>query len=164
MNIREFLLWLSGLRTQPVSRKMWVWSLASLSGLRIWRCHKLWCRLQMWLRSHITVALVRLAAAAPIWPLVWDLPYAMSVTLKHKIVTCLALRLCHLSFMDYIFPLSYLRYLKINNVKILECKMKSPNLTVKPLQNDSRINETCLWMSEKIKLFCFPFIIKLCVF
>ena len=35
---------------------MRVWSLASLSGLRIWRCHELWCRLQTWLRSCMAVA------------------------------------------------------------------------------------------------------------
>ena len=29
------------------------WSLASLSGLRIWRCHELWCRSQMRLRSGV---------------------------------------------------------------------------------------------------------------
>ena len=26
-----------------ISVRMWVWSLASLSGLRIWHCHELWC-------------------------------------------------------------------------------------------------------------------------
>ena len=31
-------------------------SLATLSRLRIWRCHELWYRSQMWLRSHIAVA------------------------------------------------------------------------------------------------------------
>ena len=30
---------------------------ASLSGLRILRCHELWCRLQMWLGSQAAVAL-----------------------------------------------------------------------------------------------------------
>ena len=35
---------------------LWVWSLTSLSGLRIWRCCELWCRLQMQLRSGIAVA------------------------------------------------------------------------------------------------------------
>ena len=30
--------------------------LASLSGLRIQRCRELWCRRQMWLRSHIAVS------------------------------------------------------------------------------------------------------------
>ena len=32
---------------------MWVLSLASLSGLRIWCCHKLWHRSQMLLRSSV---------------------------------------------------------------------------------------------------------------
>ena len=34
-----------------------VWFLASLSGLRIWHCHDLWCRSQMWLGSGDAVAL-----------------------------------------------------------------------------------------------------------
>ena len=38
---------------------MWVWFLASLSGLRIQRCPELWCRLQTWLGSGIAVALVQ---------------------------------------------------------------------------------------------------------
>jgi len=33
-------------------------SIPSLSGLRIWRCHELWCRLQMQLGSRIAVAVV----------------------------------------------------------------------------------------------------------
>ena len=33
--------------------------LASLSGLRIRRCHELWCRSQTWLRSSIAVAVVQ---------------------------------------------------------------------------------------------------------
>ena len=37
---------------------MWVWSLASLSGLRIWCCLKLRHRLQIHLRSGVAVALV----------------------------------------------------------------------------------------------------------
>ena len=47
--------------------RMKVQSLAFLSGLRIQRCHELW-----W----------RLAAAAPMHPLAWELPYAMDVALK----------------------------------------------------------------------------------
>ena len=31
-------------------------SLASLSGLRIWHCHELWCRLQTWLGSGFAEA------------------------------------------------------------------------------------------------------------
>ena len=53
---QEFLLWLRGLRTQLLSTRMQVWSLASLSGLGIWRCHELWCMSQTWLGSGIAVA------------------------------------------------------------------------------------------------------------
>ena len=35
---------------------MWVRSLASLRGLRIWSCHKLWCRLQTQLGSGVAGA------------------------------------------------------------------------------------------------------------
>ena len=33
-------------------------SLASLSGLSIWHCQELWCRLQMLLRSSVAMAVV----------------------------------------------------------------------------------------------------------
>ena len=36
--------------------RLWVPSLASLSGLKIWRCHELWYRSQRQLRSGIAVA------------------------------------------------------------------------------------------------------------
>ena len=49
---RECPLWYSGNESDQVQ------SLASLSGLRIWRCRELWCRSQTWLRSHIAVAVV----------------------------------------------------------------------------------------------------------
>ena len=76
-------MWLSGLRTQPVSMRLWVRSLASLSGSRIWYCHDLWCRSQMQqLRSCVAVAVQRLAAADLIGPQAWELPYATSVALK----------------------------------------------------------------------------------
>ena len=42
-------IWLGTMRLQ-------VWSLASLSGLRIQRCRELWCRLQTWLGSGVAVA------------------------------------------------------------------------------------------------------------
>ena len=64
--------------------RTWVRPLASLSGLRIWRCHELWCRSQTQLGSHVTVAVCRLAAAAPIGPLAWELPYVAGVALKPK--------------------------------------------------------------------------------
>ena len=54
---REFLLWLSGNESDKHLR-MQVQSLALLTGLRIWHCRELWCRLQTWLRSHIAVAVV----------------------------------------------------------------------------------------------------------
>ena len=38
--------------------KLWVQSLALLSGLRIWRCHELQCRLQMHLGPDAAVAVV----------------------------------------------------------------------------------------------------------
>ena len=38
--------------------RMRVRSLASLRGLRIQRCHELWCRWQTWPGSHVTVAVV----------------------------------------------------------------------------------------------------------
>ena len=43
-----------------------VQSLALLSGLKIWRCHELWCRSQMQLGSCVAVAVTRPAAVAPI--------------------------------------------------------------------------------------------------
>ena len=42
-------------RTQLVSMRMWVWSLASLSGLRIWCCWDLWWRLQTPWSQVVTV-------------------------------------------------------------------------------------------------------------
>ena len=55
-----------------------------LSGLRIWHCRELWCRLQTRLRSFLTMAVVRSAAAALISPLAWEFPYAGSAALKSK--------------------------------------------------------------------------------
>ena len=45
------------LRTRLVSIRMQVQSLAFLSGLKIGLCLKLWSRLQIWLRSGISVAM-----------------------------------------------------------------------------------------------------------
>ena len=41
------------------TKRLRVQSLASLSGLRIWGCHELWCSLQMRLRSGVAVALTQ---------------------------------------------------------------------------------------------------------
>ena len=53
-------------RIQLVSMRMQVRSLTSMSGLRIWLCRELWCRLQMWLRPHVAGLWLWLAAATPI--------------------------------------------------------------------------------------------------
>ena len=42
--------------------RMWIQSLASLSGLRILSCHKLLCRSQMLLRSCVAVAAVQVSS------------------------------------------------------------------------------------------------------
>ena len=62
--------------------RMGVWSLASLSGLRIRRCRELWYRLHTQLRFCIAVLWCRLVAVALIGPLAWETPYAMGVALK----------------------------------------------------------------------------------
>ena len=75
-------------------------SLASLSGLRIWRCCELWCRSKMRLRSGVVVgcgvglrhsldpALLwlwgRLVAIALIRSLVWEIPYALGAALENE--------------------------------------------------------------------------------
>ena len=43
-------------RTQLISMRMQVGSLASLIVSRIQHCHELWCRSQTWLRSGVAVA------------------------------------------------------------------------------------------------------------
>ena len=64
--------------------RMWVPSLALISGLRIQHCHELWCRSQTRLRSALLWLWLWLAAVAPIGPLIWELPYAIGVALKSK--------------------------------------------------------------------------------
>ena len=44
--------------TQLVPMRMLIESLASLSGLRMWRCHELWCSSQTQLGSGVAVAVV----------------------------------------------------------------------------------------------------------
>ena len=65
--------------------RLQVWSLALFSGLRIWHCqvnYIVGCRcgsdpafLWLWYRP---------TAAALIWSLAWELPYAVRMTLKRK--------------------------------------------------------------------------------
>ena len=61
-------MWLSRLRTRLVSVRLRVLFLASLSGLRIPCCHKLWHRSQMQLRYSVAVAVAQAEASAPIQP------------------------------------------------------------------------------------------------
>ena len=64
---------------------MWLRFLALLSGLRMWHFPELWCRLQTQLGSRVAVAVwCRLAAAALIGPLTWEVPHAMGAALKSK--------------------------------------------------------------------------------
>ena len=46
--------WLTNLNRND---ELWVGSLALLSGLRIWHCRELWCRLQTLLGSRVAMAL-----------------------------------------------------------------------------------------------------------
>ena len=64
--------------------RMWVWSLPLLSGVRIQSCHELQYRSQPQLYLAFLWLWHRLAAAALIWLLAWQLPYAMGVALKRK--------------------------------------------------------------------------------
>ena len=63
----EFPLWWRG--NELVSTRIWVRSLALISGLRIQCCRKLWCSSQMRLASGVAVTVgYRPTAAALIWP------------------------------------------------------------------------------------------------
>ena len=64
---------------------MLVRSLALLSGLRIWCCHKLQCQVAdtAWIPVLLWLC-CKAAAEAPIRPLAWELPYAAGSALKGK--------------------------------------------------------------------------------
>ena len=64
----------------------WVWFLALLSGLRIWRCCELWCTSQTQLGSQVAVAVAQAGSCSSdsIGPLAQELPYAESAALKWK--------------------------------------------------------------------------------
>ena len=64
--------------------RMWVQSLASLSGLRIQLCCELWCKSQTCLGCILLWPWCRLADAAPIRPLTWEPPYAVDVALRSE--------------------------------------------------------------------------------
>ena len=58
------LLMAQQLTTQLASMRTQVQSLTLLSGLRIWHCCELWCRLQAWLGSRMAVAVAVAVAVA----------------------------------------------------------------------------------------------------
>ena len=50
----------------------------------MWHCHKLSCRSQAPFGPHVAMAVVRLAATAPIQLLAWEPPYATGAALKRQ--------------------------------------------------------------------------------
>ena len=82
---REFPSWLSGLRVWLVPMRVQVQSLTLLSGFKD-PLYPMSCGAGR--RCSLDVALLRLwrrpAAAAPIGPLTWELPYATGATIKKQ--------------------------------------------------------------------------------
>ena len=74
-------LWL---RTQLVSMRTQVRSLAALSGLRVRHCYKLWCRLPVRLGSHIAVAVAWASSCSTNSPLAREPLYAAGSALKKE--------------------------------------------------------------------------------
>ena len=88
-----------GYQTWLVSIRLWVWSLAPISGLRICCCYELWFSLNLvllWLWC-------RLLTAALIQPLAWELPYAAGVALKKKKISFSSVLFLSISFIRYQF-------------------------------------------------------------
>ena len=67
-----------------VSIRMRVWALASLSVSGIQHCCELWYRSLIGFGSMLLWQCLRLAAAAPIWSLAWELLYVVDAALKSK--------------------------------------------------------------------------------
>ena len=63
-------------RMQLGTMRLQVQSLASLTELRIWHCHELWCRSQNSAQIWHCCGCGRLVAKAPTGPLAWEPPYA----------------------------------------------------------------------------------------
>ena len=82
--VLEFLLWLSGLRTQQSVCEDAGSILTLLSGLRIRSCRD--CGIGHRCASDLVLLWLwcRLAAVAPIGSPAWELPYAASAALKRK--------------------------------------------------------------------------------
>ena len=74
-------MWLSVLRTRHSVHDVVGLVPGLLSGLRIWRCHKLWHR-RCSLDPELLWLWCRPAAAAPIQALAWELPYAAGAAVK----------------------------------------------------------------------------------
>ena len=64
--------------------RLWIQSLASISGLRSQCCHEMWCRSQAWIGSLVAVAVAQAAAVAPTQPLAREPPYTTGPALKSK--------------------------------------------------------------------------------
>ena len=77
-------MWLIILRTRLVYVRMWVRSLASLRGLRIQCCRKLWYRSQKCSDLALLWLWHRSVATALTGPLAWKLPYVMGAALKKE--------------------------------------------------------------------------------
>ena len=71
-------------RIQLGTMRLQVRSLASRSGLRIWHCHKLWCRLQTWLRSCVAVAMVQASSYSSNQTPSLGIPCAAGAALKRQ--------------------------------------------------------------------------------
>ena len=118
--------------TNPTrNHEVWVRSLALLSGLRIQRCHELWCRSQTWLGSRVAVALAALlwlwlwhrpVATAAIQPLAWEPPYATSAALE-KIKQQQQQKLSKVSELLYVESCSQKRHTKINKILMSYIKL-----------------------------------------
>ena len=72
----------SGVKNLVVSMRLWVQSLASLSGLRIQHCREWGCDRRCSLDPALLWLWRGLVAAAPIRPLAWEPPYAKGAALK----------------------------------------------------------------------------------
>ena len=77
-------MWLSRLKTQLVSMRMQVQSLASLDRLKIQCCLDLSIGCKHGLDLVLLWLWCRLAAATLILPLAWEFPYDAGVALKRK--------------------------------------------------------------------------------
>ena len=80
-------------QTQLVSMRIGVQSLALLSGLNIRHCHELWCRWQRQLGSCVAVAGGQAGSCSSNLTVAWELPYAVHVALKIKIINSIVRQL-----------------------------------------------------------------------